>query len=48
MKLLAEDRGPLMHARVSVLRALSRTVERVFDASRQDTHWSRGKLKRDQ
>ena len=35
----AEDRGPLMHARIGVLRALNRNVERVFNPSRKDTHW---------
>jgi hypothetical protein len=44
----AEGRGPLMHARVGVLRALNRNVERVFDPDRKDTHWGKRKLKRDQ
>jgi hypothetical protein len=44
----AEDRGPLMHARIGVLRALNRNVERVFNPSRKDTHWGKRKLKRDQ
>ncbi len=44
----AEDRGPLMHARIGVLRALNRHVERVFNPSRKDTHWGKRKLKRDQ
>ena len=35
----AEDRGPLMHARIGMLRALNRNVERVFDQSRKDKHW---------
>jgi hypothetical protein len=43
----AEDRGPLMHARVGVLRALNRHVERTF-TDRKDTHWAKRKLKRDQ
>ena len=43
----AEDRGPLMHARIGVLRALNRNVERVFDASHKDTHWGKRKPKRD-
>jgi hypothetical protein len=43
----AEGRGPLMHARVGMLRALNRNVERVFDSSRKDTHWGKRKLKRD-
>jgi hypothetical protein len=42
----AEDRGPLMHARIGVLRALKRNVERVFNPSRKDTHWAKRKLKR--
>ena len=44
----AEDRGPLMHARIGVLRALSRNVERIFDSSRKDTHWEKRKLASDQ
>jgi len=44
----AENRGPLMHARISMLRALNRNVEREFDSSRKETHWGRHKLRRDQ
>jgi hypothetical protein len=44
----AEDRGPLMHARIGMLRALNRNVERVLDQSRKDMHWGRRKLKRDE
>jgi hypothetical protein len=44
----AEDRGPLMHARIGMLRALNRHVERVFDRSRKDTQWGKRKLKRDE
>jgi hypothetical protein len=43
----AEDRGPLLHARVGVLRALNRNVARVFNPDRNDTHWGKRKLKRD-
>jgi hypothetical protein len=43
----AEGRGPLLHARVGMLRALNRNVERVFNPDRKDTHWGKGKLKRD-
>jgi hypothetical protein len=43
----AEDRGPLMHARIGMLRVLNRNVERVFNQSRKDTHWGKRKLKRD-
>jgi hypothetical protein len=43
-----EDRGPLMHARIGMLRALNRHVEPVFDSSRKNTHWGKLRLKRDQ
>ena len=33
----AENRGPLMHARIGMLRALNRNVEREFDSARKDT-----------
>ena len=42
----AEDRGPLMHARIGMLRALNRNVER--NQSRKDTHCGKHKLKRDE
>jgi hypothetical protein len=38
----------LMHARIGMLRALNRHVERVFDPNRKDPHWRKRKLKRDQ
>jgi hypothetical protein len=44
----AEDRGPLMHAHIGMLRALNRHVERVFDTSLKDHHWGRRKLTRDE
>ncbi len=44
----AEGRDFLMHARVGMLRALNRNVERVHDRSRKDTHWGRRELKRDE
>jgi len=37
-----------MHARIGVIRALNRNVERVFNSDRKDTHWGKRKLKRDQ
>jgi hypothetical protein len=37
----AEDRGPLMHARIGMLRALNRHVERVLNPDRKDPHWGR-------
>ena len=48
LMMAAEGRGPLMHARIGVLRALHRDVERVFNSDRKDTHWGRRKLKRDE
>ena len=42
----AEDRGPLLHARIGMLRALNRDVERVF-SDRKEHHWGKRKLARD-
>ena len=39
--------GPTMFARIGVMRALNRHLERVFDPDRKDTHWGRRKLARD-
>lgn len=44
----AEGRGPLMHARIGMMRALNRHLVREFNPSRKDPHWGRAKLKRDQ
>jgi hypothetical protein len=46
--LVAEGDGPTMLARIGVMRALNRHVERVFNPDRKDHHWGRRKLKRDQ
>jgi len=46
--LVVELNGPTMMARIGMLRALNRKVERVFDPSRTEKHWGRRKLKRDQ
>jgi hypothetical protein len=43
----AEGRDFLMHARISMLRALNRHVERVFDPTCKDPNWGKRKLKRD-
>ncbi|MDR3489844.1 MAG: hypothetical protein P4M05_33805 [Bradyrhizobium sp.] len=43
----AEGRRPLMHARIGVLRALNRHVERVFNSNRKGAHWGKRKLARD-
>ena len=40
--------GPPMMARIGVVKALNRHVERVFNPERKDTHWGKRKLKRDQ
>jgi hypothetical protein len=48
LMLAAELGGPTMFARIGVMRALNRRVERVFDSSRKDKHWGRRKLARDQ
>jgi hypothetical protein len=37
--------GPTMFARIGVMRALNRHVERVFDPSRKDHHRGRRKLR---
>src|SRR3979490_1548523 len=44
--LVATLGGPTMFARIGVMRALNRNVERVFDPSRKDKHWGRRKLAR--
>jgi hypothetical protein len=43
----AEGRDFMMHARIGVLRALNRKVERTL-TDRKGMHWGRPKLKRDQ
>jgi hypothetical protein len=48
LMLVAEHDGPTMFARIGVMRALNRHVERVFDTLRKDHHWGRRKLARDQ
>jgi hypothetical protein len=45
--LVAEHDGPTMFARIGVMRALNRHVERVFNPSRKDTRWGRRPLARD-
>jgi hypothetical protein len=44
----AEGRGPLLHARVGMLRAMNHGRERVFRSDRKETHWGKRKLKRDE
>ena len=45
--LVVELNGPTMLARIGVMRALNRHVERVFNPDRKDTHWAKRKLARD-
>lgn len=45
--LVADLGGPTMFARMGVMRALNRHVERVFNPKRKDHHWGKRKLKRD-
>jgi hypothetical protein len=45
--MVAEDRGPLMHSRIGVLRALNRNIGRVL-TDRKEMHCGRRKLKRDE
>jgi hypothetical protein len=46
--MLCSRGGPTMMARIGVMKALNRRVERVFNPDRKDTHWGKRKLKRDQ
>jgi hypothetical protein len=41
-----ERNGPTMMARIGVMRALNRNVERVFHPNRKDPHWGHRKLAR--
>jgi hypothetical protein len=45
--LVATQGGPTMFARIGIMRALNRHVERVFDTTRKAHHWGRRKLARD-
>ena len=42
--LVATLGGPTMFARIGVMRALNRNIERVLDPSRKDHHWGKRKL----
>jgi hypothetical protein len=46
--LVVELGGPTMFARIGMMRALNRHVEREFNPDRKETHWGRRKLKRDE
>jgi hypothetical protein len=45
--LVAEKSGPTMMARIGVMRALNRHIERVFNPDWKDPHWGRRKPPRD-
>jgi hypothetical protein len=45
--MLCSPGGHTMMARIGVMRALNRHVERVFNPDRKDHHWGTRKLKRD-
>jgi hypothetical protein len=45
--LVATLGGPTMFARIGIMRALNRHVERVFNPSRKEMHWGKRKLARD-
>jgi hypothetical protein len=45
--LVATSGGPTMFARIGIMRALNRHVERVFNPDRKDHHWGKRKLARD-
>ena len=43
--LVAENSGPPTFARIGVMKALNRHVERVFDPSRKDKHWVKREIR---
>jgi hypothetical protein len=45
--LVAEQDGPTMLARIGVMRALNRNIERTL-TDRKEMHWGKRKLKRDE
>jgi len=45
--LVVELGGPTMFARIGVMRALNRHVERVYNPDRKEHHWGKRKLARD-
>jgi hypothetical protein len=47
LMIVATRGGPTMLARIGVMTALNRNVERVFNSDRKGTHWGKRKLKRD-
>ena len=45
--LVATSDGPTLFARIGIMRALHRHVERVFNPDRKEHHWGKRKLARD-
>ena len=45
--MVADHDGPTMFARIRVMGALNRRVERVFNPDRKEHHWGRRKLARE-
>jgi hypothetical protein len=48
LMLVADLDGPTMFARIGVMRALNRTVERVFNPDCKDHHWGKRKAQKRQ
>ena len=46
--MLCSRGGDPMMAKIGVMRALNRGVEREFNPDRKETHWGKRKLKRDE
>jgi hypothetical protein len=46
--MLCSRGGDPMLARIGVMKALNRHVERVFNSDRKEAHWGKRKLKRDE
>jgi hypothetical protein len=46
--LVVEHNGPTVMARIGIMRALNRGIERVFNTDRKEKHWGKRKLKRDE
>jgi hypothetical protein len=42
--LAAQGRGPLLHARVGMLRAMNHGVERAFRSDRKETRWGEAEV----
>jgi hypothetical protein len=48
LMVVVEHGGPTMQARIGIMRALNRQVQRTFGSSRNATHWGERNLKGDQ